>query len=148
LTCASVAGWGRARRQACGSERILSVAERAKSLFSKEAGSSADTSAKGGSKAKPSKRQLGLFAEIEAAEKDGLLGEAGVRSCSATTLNSSAPPSWNAISPHGVFRRGVPSVPPRPVIESNSVPTKTAVFAFGTLSTFAPLRIVETPFHP
>jgi putative DNA methylase len=69
--------------------RLLSVAERAKSLFTKEAvGVADDTSqARGARKAKPSKKQLGLFAEIDAAEKQGLLGEAGVPKVGETTLD-------------------------------------------------------------
>ena len=67
--------------------RLLSVAERAKSLFSKDVGPSEDASAKARGKAKPSKKQLGLFAEIEAAEKEGLLGETGVPKLGETTLD-------------------------------------------------------------
>ena len=66
-------------------------------------------------------------------------------SCSATSANPSSPPSWNAISPHGVLRSGVPSLPPRPVIESNSVPTKTAVAAVGIPRH---LRIAEDVLDP
>ncbi len=53
-------------------------------------------------------------------------GAVSVRSCSATVANNSRPPSCQAISPYGVLRSGVPSSPPRPVIESNSVPTNAA----------------------
>jgi len=41
----------------------------------------------------------------------------------------------------------VPSDPPRPTIESNSVPTKTAVAALGMLSTPAASRTQRAPFH-
>ena len=68
-------------------------------------------------------------------------------SCSATTSNPSVPESWKAISPHGVFLFGVPSSPPRPRRESNSVPTNTAVAVSGTDVTPAWLRIWETPVH-
>ena len=56
--------------------RLLSVAERAKALFGKDAAKADAPKSKG--KAKSSKKQLGLFAEIEAAEREGLLGEGGV----------------------------------------------------------------------
>jgi hypothetical protein len=68
-------------------------------------------------------------------------------SCCATTAKPFLPPSWNAISPHGVRRRGVPSLPPRPVSESNSVPTRIAVAALGTVCTPALSRRACTPFH-
>lgn len=68
--------------------RLLGVAERAKSLFSREAASAhVSPQAKGKPKGRSSKKQLGLFAEIEAAEKDGLLGEGGVPKLGATTLD-------------------------------------------------------------
>ncbi len=67
--------------------RLLSVAERAKSLFGKERASSAVIENKGKGKVKPSRKQLGLFAEIEAAEKEGLLGQAGVPKVGETTLD-------------------------------------------------------------
>jgi hypothetical protein len=56
-------------------------------------------------------------------------------SCLATTANPSSRPSWNAMSPHGVRRSGVPLLPPRPASESNSVPTNTAVAAPGIVCT-------------
>lgn len=65
--------------------RLLSVAERAKSLFTKSATDSEAAAARG--KGKLSKKQLGLFAEIEAAEKEGLLGETGVPQVGETTLD-------------------------------------------------------------
>jgi adenine-specific DNA methylase len=64
--------------------RLLAVAERAKVLFRRDASSEGETS-KG--KGKPSKNQLDLFAEIEAAEKEGLLGNSGVPKVGATTLD-------------------------------------------------------------
>ena len=68
--------------------RLLSVAERAKALFSREsAAADAGVQVKGKAKARSSKRQLGLFAEIEAAEKEGLLGKAGVPKLGETTLD-------------------------------------------------------------
>jgi hypothetical protein len=68
--------------------RLLSVAERTKSLFRKDAGSSTNaTQDNGKGKARPSKKQLGLFAEIEAAEKEGLLGKSGVPKVGETTLD-------------------------------------------------------------
>jgi adenine-specific DNA methylase len=67
--------------------RLLSVAERAKALFTKVAHSSDSSTAAGKGKGKLAKSQLGLFAEIEAAEKDGLLGNAGVPSAGDTTLD-------------------------------------------------------------
>ncbi len=66
-----------------GKARLLSVGERAKYLFAKE---EADERAKG--KVPPrKKKQLGLFAEIEAAEREGLLGKGGVPRVGATTLD-------------------------------------------------------------
>jgi adenine-specific DNA methylase len=68
--------------------RLLSVAERAKSLFSRDARSAdASPQAKGKPKGRSSRKQLGLFAEIEAAEKEGLLGDAGVPKVGETTLD-------------------------------------------------------------
>ena len=67
--------------------RLMAVAERAKFLFNPTSGSDEGRAAKGKGTAKPSKKQLGLFAEIEAAEKDGLLGEAGVPNVGETTLD-------------------------------------------------------------
>lgn len=66
--------------------RLLGVAERGKSLFSKHADSPNDTPAKGKKKS-TSKKQLGLFAEVEAAEKGGLLGRHGVPTVGETTLD-------------------------------------------------------------
>jgi hypothetical protein len=69
--------------------RLLSVAERARSLFTRDAGPSggAAPGSKAQAKAKASRKQLGLFAEVEAAEKEGLLGEAGVPQVGNTTLD-------------------------------------------------------------
>ncbi len=67
--------------------RLLAVAERAKFLFRKQAGSAGTEPSKEKARAKPSKKQLGLFAEIEAAEKEGLLGDTGVPSAGDTTLD-------------------------------------------------------------
>ncbi|MCC6650377.1 MAG: DUF1156 domain-containing protein [Candidatus Eisenbacteria bacterium] len=67
--------------------RLLAVAERAKSLFSKDAGSADETPTKGKPKGRPTKKQLGLFAEIEAAEKDGLVGKGGIPKVGETTLD-------------------------------------------------------------
>lgn len=67
-----------------GKARLLSVGERTKFLFGK-AGSGADPKGKG--KPKSSKKQLGLFAEVEAAERDGLLGDAGVPKVGESTLD-------------------------------------------------------------
>jgi putative DNA methylase len=67
--------------------RLLSVAERARSLFTKDAGSSGEAAQAGRKKAKPSRKQLGLFAEIEAAEKEGLLGKGGIPKVGETTLD-------------------------------------------------------------
>lgn len=66
--------------------RLLAVAERAKSLFSKNADAADDAPAKGKKNA-ASKKQLGLFAEVEAAEKEGLLGKHGVPKVGETTLD-------------------------------------------------------------
>jgi hypothetical protein len=66
--------------------RLLAVGERAKSLFNKNAEATDDAPAKGKKKA-PSKKQLGLFAEVEAAEKEGLLGKHGVPRVGETTLD-------------------------------------------------------------
>lgn len=69
--------------------RLLAVAERAKSLFSKQANSAdeASSSASAKAKVKSSKKQLGLFGEIEAAEKEGLLGKGGIPKVGETTLD-------------------------------------------------------------
>lgn len=67
--------------------RLLGVAERAKALFTKQTASPEDSHAKGKGKAQPSRKQLGLFAEMEAAARDGLLGDAGVPSVGETTLD-------------------------------------------------------------
>jgi hypothetical protein len=63
--------------------RLLPVSERAKHLFAKD-----DRDEKAmGAKARGKRKQLGLFAEIDAAEKEGLLGEAGVPKVGQTTLD-------------------------------------------------------------
>ncbi len=67
--------------------RLLTVSERAKWLFSKDANTTDETPTKGTTKTKPSKKQLGLFAEIEAAEKEGLLGSGGIPKVGKTTLD-------------------------------------------------------------
>ncbi|MBI4706262.1 MAG: DUF1156 domain-containing protein [Deltaproteobacteria bacterium] len=67
--------------------RLLSVGERAGRLFRKDAGQDGGGGTKGRGKAKGSKKQLGLFAEIEAAEQEGLLGEAGLPDVGETTLD-------------------------------------------------------------
>jgi putative DNA methylase len=68
--------------------RLLAVAERAKSLFSKDTASvEAPFTKSATTKAKTSKKQLGLFAEIEAAEKEGHLGKGGVPKIGETTLD-------------------------------------------------------------
>ena len=67
--------------------RLLAVAERAKLLFSKDGGAADEVPTKGKTKAKPSKKQLGLFGEIEAAEREGLLGKGGVPKIGETTLD-------------------------------------------------------------
>ncbi len=64
--------------------RLLAVSERAKHLFGKEESTPDAPKRK---KAKESKKQLGLFAEIEAAEKQGLLGAGGVPKVGETTLD-------------------------------------------------------------
>jgi hypothetical protein len=64
--------------------RLLAVSERAKRLFGKEALAPDAPKQK---KAKNSRKQLGLFAEIEAAEKQGLLGTGGVPKVGETTLD-------------------------------------------------------------
>lgn len=64
--------------------RLLAVSERAKHLFGKE---DLAPDAPKQKKAKTSKKQLGLFAEIEAAEKQGLLGAGGVPKVGETTLD-------------------------------------------------------------
>jgi putative DNA methylase len=64
--------------------RLLAVSERAKHLFGKE---NLAPDAPKQKKAKTSKKQLGLFAEIEAAEKQGLLGAGGVPKVGETTLD-------------------------------------------------------------
>jgi putative DNA methylase len=66
--------------------RLLGVAERTKTLFGKNVAES-ETGAKTKSKGRPGKQQLRLFAEIEAAEKDGLLGPEGVPRVGETTLD-------------------------------------------------------------
>lgn len=67
--------------------RLLAVAERAKSLFSKETALEDEAAGRGKAKSKPSKKQLGLFAEIEAAEKEGFLGKGGMLKVGDTTLD-------------------------------------------------------------
>lgn len=67
--------------------RLRAVAERAKALFSKEASSTDEPTGKGKAKPKQSKKQLGLFAEVEAAAKQGLLGKGGVPKVGETTLD-------------------------------------------------------------
>lgn len=64
--------------------RLLPVSERAKHLFAKD---DQDEKPTADTKAKGKKKQLGLFAESEAAEKDGLLGQAGVPKVGETTLD-------------------------------------------------------------
>jgi putative DNA methylase len=66
-----------------GKARLLSVGERTKYLFGKARTEATDSKGK----TKASKKQLGLFAEIEAAEKEGLLGEAGIPKVGETTLD-------------------------------------------------------------
>jgi adenine-specific DNA methylase len=63
--------------------RLLTVAERAKFLFRKDAASGDEARAK----TKRSRKQLGLFGEIEAALKEGLHGERGVPKVVETTLD-------------------------------------------------------------
>jgi adenine-specific DNA methylase len=65
--------------------RLLSVAERTKSLFGKAGANEPEGVAQ--TKTKPVKKQLGLFGEIEAAEKQGFLGPAGVPKVGETTLD-------------------------------------------------------------
>ena len=65
--------------------RLLSVAERTKALFGKDGANASESSPK--ATAKSSKKQLGLFAEIEAAEKQGFLGPTGVPKIGTTTLD-------------------------------------------------------------
>ncbi len=65
--------------------RLLPVSERAKRLFARDPGDDAPKGKAG--KGKPSKKQLGLFAEIEAAEHEGLLGEGGAPKVGETTLD-------------------------------------------------------------
>jgi hypothetical protein len=63
--------------------RLLPVSERAKHLFARD-----DKEDRGPrTQATRKKKQLGLFAEIEAAEKEGLLGDAGVPKVGETTLD-------------------------------------------------------------
>jgi len=69
------------------SARLLAVSERAKFLFTKATGWDDPQRSKQIARARPSKKQLGLCAEIEAAEKEGLLGEAGVPKIGETTLD-------------------------------------------------------------
>ena len=64
--------------------RLLPVSERAKHLFGKE---DLAPDAPKRKKAKTSGKQLGLFGEIEAAEKQGLLGAGGVPKVGETTLD-------------------------------------------------------------
>lgn len=67
--------------------RLVGVVERARTLFAKEAVGT-ENGTKGGAKGKaPSKKQLRLFAEVEAAEKEGLLGKHGVPKVGETTLD-------------------------------------------------------------
>ena len=66
-----------------GKARLLSVEERTKYLFGKSAAKESESKGK----AKASRKQLGLFAEIEAAEKEGLLGDAGIPKVGETTLD-------------------------------------------------------------
>jgi putative DNA methylase len=63
--------------------RLLPVEERAKHLFAKDDKDDKHTAAK----ARAKKKQLGLFAEIEAAEQEGLLGTAGAPKLGETTLD-------------------------------------------------------------
>ncbi len=65
--------------------RLLSVAERTKALFGKDGAKEPEGAAR--ASAKSSKKQLGLFGEIEAAEKQGFLGPTGVPKVGATTLD-------------------------------------------------------------
>jgi len=68
-----------------GKARLLSVEERTKSLFGKVDATA--PAAKGKGKGKSSKKQLDLFAEIDAAEKEGFLGPAGFPTVGKTTLD-------------------------------------------------------------
>ena len=70
-----------------GKARLLSVEERTKFLFAKAGART--TEAKG--KAKSSKKQLGLFAEIEAAEREGHLGDAGIPKLGETSRRLTRP---------------------------------------------------------
>ena len=65
--------------------RLLSVAERTKALFGKDGAK--EPEARSSTKAKLVKKQLGLFGEIEAAEKQGFLGPTGVPHVGKTTLD-------------------------------------------------------------
>jgi adenine-specific DNA methylase len=67
--------------------RLLAVAERAKALFAKSTSSADQVTATGKAKKKQSKKQLGLFAEIEAADMKGMLSETGVPMIGETTLD-------------------------------------------------------------
>jgi len=67
--------------------RLLGVAERAKALFTKASSPNEGSSAKQKATERSSKKQLGLFAEIEAAEREGLLGNGGVPTLGETTLD-------------------------------------------------------------
>ena len=51
------------------------------------------------------------------------------------------------IDPATAMRNGMPSLPPRPPMESNFVPTNTAAAAFGTPATPALFSSVGTPAH-
>ncbi|WP_437495104.1 hypothetical protein WME75_43705 [Sorangium sp. So ce1014] len=64
--------------------RLLSVAERAKHLFAKD---DQDAKRSGSRPTKAKKKQLGLFAELEAAEQQGFLGDAGTPKVGETTLD-------------------------------------------------------------
>jgi putative DNA methylase len=63
--------------------RLLPVSERAKRLFARH--DKADRLA--GSHAKDSKKQLGLFAEMEAVEREAFLGDAAIPTIGETTLD-------------------------------------------------------------
>jgi putative DNA methylase len=66
--------------------RLLTAGERAKALFSKTPAATDGAPMKGKKKG-PSKKQLGLFAEVEAAKTEGLLGKHGVPRIGETTLD-------------------------------------------------------------
>jgi len=77
---------GGKKKSAAKKARLLSVSERAKHLFRADDKDEEVVGAKG-AKGRARKTQLGLFAEIDAVEKQGLLASRGVPKVGDTTLD-------------------------------------------------------------